>query len=177
MPVPSDHGRRATSATGSTRTRRWRVSASLALLLLLAGGCGRPTPEPSRAILGRWTVIDSQGINVPNSFFWFMMDQLEFREDGDLWGLMLWPPDGGTELRLNAWTTYTFVDPDQIEVTGSCRHQDPCTGTYTVNLDGDSLELADAEGRMFLERAGPPSEVPPPRVPGPSPSPTPTASE
>ena len=118
-------------------------------------------------------MIDSQGLNVPHSFFWFMMDQLEFRQDGALWGLMLWPPGGGTELRLNAWTTYTFVGPDQIEITGSCRHEDPCTGAYTVTLDGDTLELFDEEGRMRLERTGPPSAVPPPKVVGPSASPTP----
>jgi hypothetical protein len=90
---------------------------------------------------------------------------------------MFWPPGGGTELRLNAWTTYSFVGDDRIEIAGSCRHEDPCTGTYTVTLDGDTLELSDDEGRMLLELSGPPSDYPPPRVVGPSPSPTPSVTE
>jgi len=112
-------------------------------------------------------------MSVPNSFFWFMMDYVEFREDGTVWGLMDWPPDGGDEIRLNVTGAYFRRDDGTIEFVGTCRHEDPCTGTYEAVLKDDTLLLSSSEARLELERAGPPSQRPPPEVMGPSPSPTP----
>jgi hypothetical protein len=121
-------------------------------------------------------VIDKQGINVPNSFFWFVMDYVEFREDGTVLALMLWPPDAGSEIRLNKTAEYYLVGEQQIAFVGACRYQDPCTGTYTVTLKENELRIFDADGRLTLERVGPPSsDLPPPAV-GPSPSPTSTST-
>lgn len=117
--------------------------------------------------------MNKQGINVPNSFFWFTMDYVEFREDGTVWALMEWPPGIGSEIRLNKTAEYSLVDEHQIEFMGACRHQDPCKGSYTANLKGDDLQIFDAEGRLELKRAGPPSEDLPLTVVGPSPTSTP----
>lgn len=149
------------------------VSISFALLSVLASGCGREDTESSQSILGRWRVMNKQGINVPNSFFWFTMDYVEFREDGTVWALMEWPPGIGSEIRLNKTAEYSLVDEHQIEFMGACRHQDPCKGSYTTNLKGDDLQIFDAEGRLELKRAGPPSEDLPLTVVGPSPTSTP----
>jgi hypothetical protein len=112
-------------------------------------------------------------MNVPNSFFWFAMDYLEFREDGQVWALIEWPPETRSDTRLNKTAEYALVGEDQIEFVGSCRHRDPCTGTYTATLEGDKLRIFDAEGRLELSRVGPPSKGLPPTAVGPSPSPTP----
>jgi hypothetical protein len=112
-------------------------------------------------------------MNVPNSFFWAMMDEVEFRADGEVWALLHWPPGTEGDLTLNGTATYRLVGKDQIEFVGSCRHQDPCTGAYTLVQDGDTLHIADAEASLDLQRAGPPSQARPPAIPGPSASPTP----
>jgi hypothetical protein len=146
------------------------VSMSFALLSMLVSSCGREVTESPQSILGRWRVINKQGINVPHSFFWFTMDYVEFREDGTVWGLMQWPPDVGSEIRLNKTAEYSLVGEHQIEFVGACRHQDSCTGSYTATLEGDELQIFNVEGRLELERVGPPSEDLPPTVVGPSPS-------
>jgi hypothetical protein len=103
------------------------------------------------------------------------MDYLEFREDGTVWGLMTWPPDGGDKIRLNKTTRYRLRGDNQLEITGSCRHQDPCTGVYTLTRTGDSLKITDGSRVLNLQWVGPPAETVPPPAPGPSPSPTPVA--
>ena len=112
-------------------------------------------------------------MSVPHSFFWYSMDYLEFRDDGVVWALVRWPPGTGSELRLNRTGQYALVAPDQIEFPGSCRHQDPCTGHYSLNLVGDRLQIEDAESKLLLDLAGPISREQPPGILGPSPSPTP----
>jgi hypothetical protein len=146
------------------------------VLLVLIGGCGGKTTEPAQSVVGRWRVIDKQGIDVPNSFFWFVMDYVEFRNDGIVLALVVWPPETGSEVRLNKTAEYYLVGEQQIAFVGACRHQDPCTGTYTVTLKGDELRISDAGESMTLERVGPPSNDLPPPVVGPSPSPTPTST-
>jgi len=153
------------------------VSMSFALLSVLVCSCGREVIESSQSILGRWRVINKRGINVPHSFFWFTMDYIEFREDGTVWALMQWPPDVGSDIRVNKTAEYSLVGEYQIEFVGACRHQDPCTGSYTATLKGDELQIFDAEGRLVLKRAGPPSEDLPPTVVGPSPSSTPAVTQ
>jgi hypothetical protein len=73
----------------------------IVLVSFLVCGCGSETTESSPDVLGRWEVISEEGMSVPNSFFWFVMDYVEFRDDGTVLGLMEWPPDSGTEIRLN----------------------------------------------------------------------------
>ena len=107
-----------------------------------------------------------------------MMDFVEFRQEGVVWGLIHWPPDGGDEIRLNATGQYALVDDGRIEFVGSCRHQDPCTGAYTIAFSGkDGLQIVSDDATLSLERVGSPSEAPPLEVEGPSPSPTPAATE
>jgi hypothetical protein len=97
------------------RLRSLCVCMSIALLPVLASGCSREHTESSLRILGRWRVIDKQGINVPHSFFWFMMDYVEFRQEGIVWGLVNWPPDGGNEIRLNVTGQYALGRaPDRV---------------------------------------------------------------
>ena len=123
-------------------------------------------------------MIDKEGMSVPHSIFWAMMDFVEFRQEGVVWGLIDWPPDGGTEIRLNATGQYALVDDGQIEFVGSCRHQDPCTGTYTLAFSAkNGLQIVSKDTTLSLERVGPPSETPPLAVEGPSPSPTPAATK
>jgi len=150
---------------------------SIALLSVLVSGCSREGTESSQSILGRWRVINKQGINVPNSFFWFTMDYVEFREDGTVWALMKWPSDVGSDIRLNKTAEYSLVGEHQIEFVGACRHQDPCTGSYTATLKGDELQILGVDGRLELKRVGPPSEDLPLTVVGPSPSPTPAVTQ
>ena len=149
------------------------VSISFALLSVLASDCSREATESSQSILGRWRVTNKQDISVPNSFFWFTMDYVEFREDGTVWALVQWPPGIGSEIRLNKTAEYFLVGENQIEFVGACRHQDPCTGFYTATLKGNELQIFDAEGRLELKQVGPPSEDLPPKVAGPSPTSTP----
>jgi hypothetical protein len=158
---------------GMKTMRLWtlRVGTLVVLLSLLASGCSK---EDS-SVLGRWEVIDKQGINVPNSFFWFSMDYLEFREDGTVLALVKWTP--GVDVRLNKTARYSLVGERQIEFVGACRYQDPCTGVYTMTLSGDRLQIFDADGILTLTRIGPPGKGLPPRVVGPSPSPTPAVTE
>jgi hypothetical protein len=106
-----------------------------------------------------------------------MIDYVEFREDGTVLGLVQWPPGDGSEVRLNVSAKYSLVDEQQIEFIGACRHQDPCTGTYTVVVRGDELQIFDADGRLALKRVGPPSKELPPTIVGPVPSPTPVNTE
>jgi hypothetical protein len=101
------------------------------------------------------------------------MDYVEFRDDGTVWALMEWPPDDGSDIRLNKTAEYSRIGKHQIELVGPCRHQGPCTGVYTTTLKGDALQIFDTEGKLELKRVGPPSEGLPPTVVGPSPSPTP----
>ncbi|MCP4524986.1 MAG: hypothetical protein GY833_03580 [Aestuariibacter sp.] len=153
------------------------VIMSFVLLSVVVSGCGEEATESPQSILGRWRVINNQGVSVPNSFFWFTMDYVEFREDGTVWGLMQWPPDIGSDIRLNKTAEYSLVGERQIEFVGACRHQDPCTGIYTATLKGDELQIFDTEGRLELKLVGPPSEDLPPTVVGPSPSPTPAVTQ
>ena len=157
---------------GARTTWLWmlRVGMLVVLLSLLAGGCSKEGSS-DQGVLGRWEVIDKQGINVPNSFFWLSMDYLEFRQDGTVLALVKWTPGGA--VRLNKTATYSLVGERQIEFLGACRHQDPCTGAYTMALSGDRLQIFDADGILTLTRIGPPGKDLPPRVVGPSPSPTP----
>ena len=143
------------------------------LLLTLLTGCSSGSTDASQRILGRWQVLDKQGINVPHSFFWAMMDDIEFREDGTVWGLLKWPPNKGPDIRLNATAEYALVDQDQIEFVGDCRHQGACTGTYTVTWKGKELHISGDDATLRLQRVGPPSEDTPPEIEGPSPTPTP----
>jgi hypothetical protein len=129
------------------------------------------------SVLGRWRVVEKDGMNVPNSFFWASMDYVEFRAGGTVLALVDWPPDTPAEIRLNQTGQYSLVEDDEIEFVGSCRHEDPCTGTYRVELRGDSLAIVNAEGKLQLQRVGPPGEDIPARIMGPSPSPTPETTQ
>jgi hypothetical protein len=157
--------------------RVFRASVSVALLSMLLCGCGRKSPEASQRILGRWEVIRMEGMNLPNSFFWFTMDYVEFREDGEVWALMVEPTGTGSDIGLNKTGAYSLVGEDRIEFAGACRHQDPCTGAYTLTLNGDDAQIFDEGGRLELKRAGPPSSAPPPPVVGPSASATPSPAQ
>jgi hypothetical protein len=176
-------GRQATAFKLTTRVktmqlRSLRVIISLIVLLsIVVSGCCGKAPESPQSVLGRWRVIDNQSISVPNSFFWFTMDYIEFREDGTVWALMEWPPDVGGDIRLNKTAEYSLVGEHRIEFVGACRHQYPCTGIYTVTLEGDELQIFDMEGKLELKWVGPPSKGPPPTVVGPSPSPTPAVTQ
>jgi hypothetical protein len=159
--------------TNATLVGYLHIGLLLALLPVLLSDCERELPTASQRILGRWEVVQMEGMNVPNSFFWFTMDAIEFREDGEVWALMEAPPGTGSGVRLNKTAAYSLVGEDQMQIVGACRHQDPCTGVYSVTLKGDDLTIFDAEGRLELRRAGPPSLDLPPTVVGPSPSATP----
>lgn len=147
------------------------------LLSVLVSSCGQEGSEPRQEILGRWKVMSNRGVSVPNSFFWFSMDYLEFRDDGTALGLMEWPPGGGTEIRLNKSARYSLLGEGQIEFVGGCRHQDPCAGVYTVTLTGDTLRIFDEDGELDLKRVGTPGKIVPPTAIGPSPSPTPAVTK
>jgi hypothetical protein len=157
--------------------RVFRTGVSIALLSMLLCGCGTKGSESSQRILGRWEVIQMEGMNVPNSFFWFTMDYVEFREDGQVWALMVDPTGTGNDVGLNKTAAYSVVGEDRIEFVGACRHQDPCTGVYTLTLNGDDAQVFDVGGRLELVRAGPPSSDAPPTVVGPSASATPAPSQ
>ena len=160
------------------QSRSLWTSVSIALLsVLLVSGSAREAAETPQSIQGRWRVINKQGINVPNSFFWFTMDYVEFREDGTVWALMQWPPDVGSHIKLNKTAEYSLVGEHQIEFVGACRYQDPCIGSYTATLKADELHIFDEKGRLELKRVGPPSEDLPPMVVGPSPSSTPAVTQ
>ena len=137
-------------------------------MLSVAAGCG----AREGSLVGRWEITSEASMSVPHSFFWLYRSHVEFREDGTLLGLMPWPPDGGHELTLNATATYV-LDGDRLEITGACRHEDPCAGTYNVTLKGRRLTLHDGESQMTLTYTGPPGESIPRRAPGPTASPTP----
>jgi hypothetical protein len=79
----------------------WSICTLVILIFALAGGCGKGPSDPAQRILGRWRVIDKEAISVPHSVFWAMMDFVEFRQEGVVWGLINWPPGGGSEIRLN----------------------------------------------------------------------------
>ena len=150
-----------------------RVGVFMALLAILLCGCGWTEPEPSQRILGRWEVVQMKGMNVPSSFFWLTMDTIEFRADGEVWALILAPDDAESGMKLNSTGAYALVGEDQIEFVGACRHQDPCTGVYSLSFSKDGAQIFDADGRLELLRAGPPSAERPPRIVGPSASATP----
>ena len=154
-----------------------RVALIIGLLSVLISGCSNKVTGSSPDVLGRWKVIKNQGVSVPHSFFWFIIDYVEFRDDGTVLGLMEWPPDGGNEIRLNKTAKYSLVNEHQIEFVGDCRHQGPCTGVYTITLKADRLRIFDAEDQLDLKRVGSPSKELPPTVIGPSPSPTPAVIE
>ena len=158
------------------RKHLWYAGLFIALLFAVLIGCGKQSPL-AQGILGRWEVIDGQGIGVPHSFFWSMMDWIEFREDGTALALLDWPPGKGDEVRLNGTTRYRTVGERQVEFIGSCRYADPCTGVYTATLRGDRLEIEDAEGKLVLKHTGPAGRELPPTVVGPSPSPTPALAK
>jgi len=159
------------------RLRSSCICMSIALFLVLASGCSRGNTESSPRILGRWRVIDKQGINIPHSFFRCMMDYVEFRQEGIMWGLLKWPPDDGNEFRHNGTGEYVLVGEHQIEFVGDCRHQGPCTGSYTLTWKGDTLHILGENEKWILEWIGPPSEVLPSAIEGPSPTSTPVPTE
>lgn len=149
----------------------WAVAA-VVLSSLLMGGCSN-RPSSPQSILGRWRVAGHRGMSVPNSFFWYTMDYLEFREDGTVLALMRWPPEVGNDIRLNKTAKYALVGDHQIAFTGACRYEDPCTGLYTTTLRGDEMQIFDAEAELTLVRVGQPGKALPATIPGPSPSATP----
>ncbi len=153
-----------------------KIARSLLAGWLLLAACAplpMTAPPPPPSIVGRWEVQGTPGVHIPHSFFWFTMDYLEFRADGTVLALMRWPPDGGEEIRLNKTTQYTLRGDNQIQFEGSCRHEDPCTGVYTVTRTADTLRIFDDSGALNLQWVAPPAEIPPPAVEGPAPSPTP----
>ena len=162
--------------TETMRLRMLCVSMSIVLLPLLISGCSKEASS-SQSILGRWRVINHRGISVPSSFFWFIMDYLEFREDGTVLSLAKWPPEVGNDIRLNKTTKYSLVGEHQIEFIGACRYENPCTGVYTATLSGDKLQIFDADGELTLMPVGPPGQDLPPTLIGPSPSPTPAVAK
>lgn len=150
----------------------------LVLLSILLGACGQATPVSAQTILGRWQVTDNNSrMSVPNSFFWFTMEYVEFRGDGTVASLIRWPRMDGPELRLNKTAHYALTDTNHLAVTGACRHLDPCTGLYTAMLAGDELTIVDSAGRLVLKRVADPGEVLPPPAEGPLPSPTPALAK
>ena len=153
------------------------MTAGLIILTGIASGCRNTPTDPTVDILGRWEVVQQEAISVPNSFFWFSMDYVEFRVDGTVWGLIAWPPGSESDdLRLNKTAQYTLTADSQIEFVGSCRHQDPCTGVYTLALTADALQIFDTNGTLNLKRVALPGKSVPPTVIGPAPSATPAAS-
>ena len=67
------------------KSRRRAIASICTLVILvctLASGCGKEPVDPAQRILGRWRVTEKEGINVPHSFFWAMMDFVEFRPEG-----------------------------------------------------------------------------------------------
>jgi hypothetical protein len=106
-----------------------------------------------------------------------MMDYIEFRENGEVFALMGWPPGEDQEIRLNGVTEYAIIGEDQVEITGSCRHQDPCTGTYTMVFKGEGLRIIDAEKVLLLKWVALPEEGRPPDVGRPFPTSTPATIE
>jgi hypothetical protein len=147
------------------------------LLSILFSACGQATPVSAQTILGRWQVTDNSHMAVPNSFFWFTMEYVEFRGDGTVASLIRWSSMDGPELRLHKTAHYALTDTNHLAVTGACRHHDPCTGFYTAMLAGDELTIADTVGRLELKRVGDASEVLPPPFEGPLPSPTPALTK
>ena len=99
------------------------------------------------------------------------MDYIEFREDGQVWGLLLWPPDEGTDLYLNVSGTYS-VSGERITFTGSCRYKDPCSGAYEMTYVPDAARLVNGDSLLVLAYVDTPSLTVPPRIPGPMPTPT-----
>jgi hypothetical protein len=124
-----------------------------------------------------WEVFGDHSINTPHSFFWFAMDYLEFRDDGEVWALMWWPPGSGSELKLNKIAEYTSDHERQITFWGSCRHQDKCSGTYSMSFEGETLYIQTGNERMVLKRFSDPSVHKPPMVNGPSATATPAPSQ
>jgi hypothetical protein len=153
--------------------RLLRVSAVFFLLFALIGACGEDSSASPASILGRWRVISIQDMTVPNSFFWFTMDYVEFRQDGTVLALMLWPPEDGNDIRVNKIAEYDLVGDEQIAFIGSCRHIDPCTGLYTITLKENILRIFHEGSSLELMWVGPPDEDIPPTVVGPSPTGTP----
>jgi hypothetical protein len=148
------------------------MSLLLILLAVALNSCGRTTPASAQTLLGRWHVTNEQNLSVPNSFFWFSMDYVEFRADGTVASLIQSPPNE-TELRLNKTARYALTNTRHLAVTGACRHQDPCIGLYTTALAGDELTIFDSGGQLVLVRVGDASEELAPTAVGPAPSPTP----
>ena len=158
------------------RLRLLCVGISIVLSSLLLSSCGKEASS-SQSILGRWRVVNHRGINVPNSFFWFSMDYLEFREDGTVLALVKWPPEVGSDIRLNKTAKYSRLGEHQIEFIGACRYQDPCIGVYIATLRGDRLRISDADGELTLMRVGPLGQDLQSTIVGPSPSPTPAITK
>jgi len=173
--------RRWSSVTDMAMIRLYGVfvTVSITVLLGLAACAPSPTPTPSLPpdVVGRWKLQGKPGLNVPNSFFWFSMDYLEFRDDGTVWGLMRWPPGDGDEIRLNKMAQYTLRGENRIEFVGSCRHQDPCTDVYTLTRTAGTLQIFDGSNTLTLQWVAPPAKTLPPPAPGPAPSPRPTPAK
>ncbi|MDX1418040.1 MAG: lipocalin family protein [Candidatus Promineifilaceae bacterium] len=156
-----------------------RYHALLALgvaLLLFCTACGGEVgsqKDSAAAIVGRWKLIENDGVTVPHSFFWFSMDFIEIRADGMMLGLMKWPPEDGVELRLNKTAEYTWTIDGRLQISGSCRYQDPCTGLYDPVWQNDHLRLEMGNAFLEMRRTGPVIEATILPIPGPSPSATP----
>jgi hypothetical protein len=155
------------------------ISTSIILLVIcgIVCGCTLANNQSPGSIIGRWQIISNQGVDIPNSFFWLMMDYIEFRENGEVWALMGWPPGEDQEIRLNGLTEYAIISENQVEITGSCRHQDPCTGIYITTFKGEGLRIIDTEKVLLLKWVGPSSAGRPPDVSGPFPTSTPETIE
>jgi hypothetical protein len=113
--------------TKEARMRKHPLLSSclcLVLLSILLNACGQATPVSTRTILGRWQVIENKGITVPNSFFWFTMEYVEFRADGTVTSLVHWPPTDMRELRRNKIAHYALTStPVHTSLRQSGQHQ------------------------------------------------------
>lgn len=145
------------------------------MLLFLLPGCviEDQLNQDQPNIVGRWRIIHNDQVVIPNSFFWLEIDYLEFREDGLLLGLIDSPPGAPNQLRLNAEVQYRLIGSDQVAITGACRHEDPCTGQYTLQFSENELEISADESRLMLAYVGPPEATIPAEAPGPAATATP----
>lgn len=127
--------------------------------------------KPGNILAGRWQILDRAGLNEPHSFFWFTMDFVEFKANGTLLGLMVWPPDSGETVRLNKTAGYRILEDGRIEIIGRCRYEDPCSAVFEMAFGNGTLRLSNESAFMELRRSGPEATDDIPTVPGPQPTP------
>ena len=157
-----------TLSEDGAQIRRVALCFVLHLFLIGVASCHKMEAQPeSREIVGQWHVMDRGGISVPHSLFWLSFDVLEFRENGEVWGLMFNPPAGEEKLYINASAQYRLIEPNRLEIEGSCRHEPVCVGAFQLEWSADGVLLFDKLGEMHLIPAGEPSSEKPPVVPGP----------